>query len=268
MPEDCHAPSREWNADVYHRVSAPQVSWGKKVLARISLHGDETVLDAGCGTGRLTRELLEGLPRGRVVAVDLSQNMVKTAREYLVRDFPRQAEFLCCDLLHLPFRDAFDGIFSTATFHWVLDHQALFGSLHSALHSGGWLCGQCGGSGNIAAFLSRAGQLMATPLYAGYFAGFQFPWEYPDPQTTAERLTRAGFTDIETSLEEAPAVLASAGAYREFICDVILRHHLKCIPTPLLRHSFIEKLVEQATTVHPPFYLDYRRLNIRARKEH
>jgi len=77
MPEDGPALSREWNADIYHRVSAPQVSWGKKVLARISLQGDETVLDAGCGTGRLTRELLEELPRGRVVGVDLSQNMVR-----------------------------------------------------------------------------------------------------------------------------------------------------------------------------------------------
>jgi hypothetical protein len=124
------------------------------------------------------------------------------------------------------------------------------------------------GSGNIAAFLSRVGRLMATLLYAGYFAGFQFPWEYADPRTTSERLTRARFTDIETSLEEAPAVLASAGVYREFISDVILRHHLECIPTRSLRHRFIEKLVEQASTDHPPFCLDHRRLNILARKEH
>jgi len=93
----------------------------------------------------------------------------------------------------------------------------------------------------------------------------RFAWEYADPRTAAERLTRAGFTDVETSLEEAPAVLASAGAYGEFIRDVILRHH-QCIPTPALRHTLIEKLVEQAATDHPPFSLDYRRLNMRAQK--
>src|SRR6266567_8037125 len=75
--------SREWNAAVYHRLSGPQVSWGKKVLSRLHLRGDEVVLDAGCGTGRLTADLLEALPRGRVVGIDLSQNMLDAAREHL-----------------------------------------------------------------------------------------------------------------------------------------------------------------------------------------
>ncbi len=75
--------NREWNAATYHRVSGPQVSWGKKVLSRVQLKGDELLLDAGCGTGRLTEDLLQALPNGRVVGVDLSQNMLKTAREHL-----------------------------------------------------------------------------------------------------------------------------------------------------------------------------------------
>ena len=91
--------SREWNAEVYHQISAPQVSWGKKVLARISLRGNETVLDAGCGTGRLTRELLEALPHGQVVALDLSQNMLDAARAYLEPDFGGRVEFVCGDLV-------------------------------------------------------------------------------------------------------------------------------------------------------------------------
>src|ERR1700757_2664423 len=95
--------SREWNATVYHQVSAPQVSWGKKVLARVSLRGDETVLDAGCGTGRLTRDLLEALPRGRVVALDASQNMIDAARAYLTPDFGDRVEFVTCDFLQMPF---------------------------------------------------------------------------------------------------------------------------------------------------------------------
>ena len=93
--------SKEWNATLYHQISAPQVSWGKKVLARVRLRGDERVLDAGCGTGRLTRDLLEALPRGHVVALDVSENMLDTARAYLEPDFGSRVEFGRCDLLEM-----------------------------------------------------------------------------------------------------------------------------------------------------------------------
>jgi len=136
--------TREWNATDYHRLSGPQVSWGKKVLARIRLRGDEMLLDAGCGTGRLTAELLQSLPRGRVVGVDLSENMLAGARGYLARDFEGKFRLVVADLQDLPFERVFDGIFSTAAFHWVPDHDRLFRSLFRALRPGGWLRAQCG----------------------------------------------------------------------------------------------------------------------------
>src|SRR3954470_14044618 len=115
-------PSTEWDAASSHRLSAPQFSWGSQVLDRLRLNGDETVMDAGCGTGRLTAGLLERLPRGRVVAVDLSQNMLEEARAHLVPRFGGQVEFIRADLAALPFDESFDGVFSTAAFHWVPDH--------------------------------------------------------------------------------------------------------------------------------------------------
>src|SRR6266702_3251869 len=94
--------SREWNSAVYHRLSGPQLSWGKKVLSRLRLRGDETVLDAGCGTGRLTAELAEALPRGRVVGIDLSQNMLAGAREPLRSQLIVPVGLVPADLLHWP----------------------------------------------------------------------------------------------------------------------------------------------------------------------
>src|SRR5579864_5742850 len=147
--------SKEWNATLYHQISAPQVSWGKKVLARVKLRGNERVLDAGCGTGRLTRDLLEALPRGHVVALDVSENMLDAARAYLEPDFGSQVEFARCDLLELPFECEFDLIFSTASFHWVLDHDRLFRNLYRALRREGSLIAQCGGGNNLARLLAR-----------------------------------------------------------------------------------------------------------------
>jgi trans-aconitate 2-methyltransferase len=258
--------SKEWNAAVYHEISAPQVSWGKKVLQRISLRGDETVLDAGCGTGRLTRDLLEALPRGRVVGLDVSLNMIDAARAYLAPDFGDRVEFVASDLLHMLFEAKFDGIFSTASFHWVRDHEALFQRLFRALRPGGWLCAQCGGAGNLDCFLGRVQVLMATPAYSPFFDNYQFPWEFSDADTAATRLRNAGFEAIETGLEDAPTTFSRPEEFRRFVGNVILHRHLERLPTSELRESFLSAVTSQAAEHDPPFLLDYRRLNIQARK--
>jgi len=258
--------SREWNAALYHQISSPQVSWGKKVLARISLRGDETVLDAGCGTGRLTRELLETLPRGHVVALDLSQNMIDVARAYLQPDFGDRVEFVRCDLLEMPFEQRFDGIFSAASFHWVLDHDRLFRNLHRALRPGAWLCAQCGGGKNLEHLLERVQKLMTSLPYSQHFAGFRFPCEFSDAKTAAARMRCAGFDEIETSLEEAPTRFLNAEEFQQFAESVVLRKHLERIPEGGMRDQFLAELTMQAASDNPPFLLDYWRLNLRGRK--
>ncbi len=256
--------SREWDSSAYHRLSAPQLSWGKKVLARVQLRGDETLLDAGCGTGRLTGELLQALPRGRVVAVDLSQNMLRTACEQLTPQFGEQVRFVAADLQDLPFERAFDGIFSTASFHWVLDHDKLFRSLYGALRPGGWLRAQCGGGPNLERLRKRAAALAAGPKYAPFLGGFAEPWTYSDAETAAQRLRAAGFIAVKTGLEPALTVLGDAQQYSEFVGTVILHRHLERIPDAGLRGEFLEELTHQAAADDPPYSLDYWRLNLSA----
>ena len=259
--------SREWNSDVYHRLSEPQVSWGKKVLSRLRLRGDEAVLDAGCGTGRLTAELLDALPRGRVVGIDLSQNMLKSAREHLALE--RRANLVpnlvLCDLLRLPFAACFDGIVSTAAFHWVLDHDQLFANLRRVLAPGGWLEAQCGGGPNLFCLRERAGELAATPKFASFFAGFREPWLFQDAESAGHALIRAGFVEVETSIEAAPTILDSAEQYSEFVRNIILRRHLENLPSEQLRAEFMAELTDRASADNPPFSLDYWRLNLRGR---
>jgi trans-aconitate methyltransferase len=258
--------SKEWNASLYHQISAPQISWGKKVLSRVALRGDECLLDAGCGTGRLTRDLLEALPHGKVVGLDVSQNMLDEARAYLEPDYAGRVDFVRCDLLDLPFNQEFDGIFSTASFHWVLDHDRLFGNLYRALRPGGWLVAQCGGGKNIARLLARAQVLMESAAYARYFAEFKSPWEYSDATTAAARLRNAGFEQIETSLEEAPTKFPNAAEFHQFVENVILRHHLQRIPEPAVRQQFMTELTSRYAQDDPPFLIDYWRLNMKARR--
>ena len=139
-------PPRDWDAATYERIAAPLTAMGSDVLDRLVLAGDETVLDAGCGTGNVTRLLLERLPRGRVIAVDAAPSMVEQARELL----PAGTDVRQADLLELDLGERVDAVLSTATFHWVPDHDLLFRNLHDVLVPGGRLVAQCGGFGNVA----------------------------------------------------------------------------------------------------------------------
>lgn len=259
-------PAREWNAESYHRLSQPQVEWGERVLARVPLVGDETVLDAGCGSGRLTASLLERLPAGHVVAVDQSQNMLEVARENLGPRFGDRVSFVRADIATLELPEPIDIIFSTATLHWVTDHPRLFRTLYRALKPGGLLLAQCGGAGNLAHVLERVYEVLREPPYDSYFAGWQGPWEFADAETTTRRLRDAGFVDVETGLEAAPTILADAGHYREFVSNVIFRLHLDRMPNDEMRKAFLDRMTAEAAAGSPPFLLDYQRLNLSARR--
>jgi trans-aconitate methyltransferase len=256
----------EWSAASYHRVSGPQFSWGLKVLDRLSLAGVERVVDAGCGSGRLTGELLSRWPDGRLVAVDRSTNMLLKAREHLVPTFGHRVWFVQVALPHLPLTDWADVVFSTATFHWVLDHRTLFRQIHQALRSGGQLHAQCGGGPNLVNAHALAERVMREPEFAPYFGDWVGIWEFAAPDTTADRLEAAGFVDIETSLEEAPTVLEDEHAYRDFVTTVIYHQHLQRLPDGSLRQRFVDEVTALSAGEVPPFCLDYWRLNLRARK--
>lgn len=219
-------------------------------------------MDAGCGTGRLTADLLENLPKGRVVGVDLSQKMLLAAREHLPQEFGARVQFVAADLQDLPFVHVFDGIFSTAAFHWVPDHVRLFRSLAQALKGGGWLRAQCGGGPNLAKLQKRIDALMAAPEFARFFERFRNPWVYNDAPTAANLLRQAGFVEVKTSLEPALTVLEDAEIYSDFVRNVIARRHLEEISDSQLRKQFVDELTNQAKTDDPPFSLDYWRLNL------
>lgn len=256
---------REWNATAYHQVSAPQTTWGHAVLGRLALDGDERVVDAGCGSGRLTASLAERLPQGHVVALDRSWNMLLAAHTNLRPAFGRRVSFVQAALPALPFAASIDVVFSTATFHWVPDHPALFAAIRSALRPGGRLHAQCGGGPNLAEAHALAERVMHRPPFAPYFEGWAGVWQFAGAADTAARLTEAGFTEVEAWLEAAPTTLASADDYKAFVTTVIYHPHLARLPDTL-HGAFIDAVTTLAAATSPPFSLDYWRLNMTARR--
>ncbi len=207
---------REWDAATYDRVADPQVRWGAPVVDRLELRGDETVLDAGCGSGRVTELLLERLPSGLVIALDGSASMIDQARARLER-FDDRVQFVVADLgepLSIPLVDA---ILSTATFHWVPDHDALFRNLAAILRPGGRLVAQCGGAGNLSTVVAALRDLGADPFSRKVFA---------TPEETEERLRAAGFVDVECWLHAEPTPFDDLEALETFLRTVALGDHV------------------------------------------
>jgi trans-aconitate 2-methyltransferase len=241
---------REWDAASYDRLSDPQLAMARDVIDRLDLRGDERVLDAGCGSGRVTEVLLGRVPDGEVVAVDGSEAMVAQARERL----GARVQAFACDLLDLTLDMPVDAILSTATFHWIADHDALFARLHAALRPGGRMSAQCGGAGNVADVQAAIDAVDHPALRA--WAG---PWNFATPADTKRRLEAAGFTDIWTWLQPNPVEPEDP---RGYFATIILGSHLERLP-PEDRMPFVDAVLAH---FEPPVRTDYVRLNLLARR--
>jgi trans-aconitate 2-methyltransferase len=247
--------TRDWDARTYDRVSGPQEEWSRAIIERLELRGDETVLDAGCGSGRVTELLLERLPRGRVIAVDGSAAMVEQARERLD---PARTTLIHSDLLDLDLRAEADAVFSNAVFHWIKDHRRLFELLYAALRPGGRIEAQCGGEGNVARFYAALRGVAGREPYRSHLEAFH-PNLFAAPDETEERLRAAGFTDVECSLLRWPVRPPEP---REFVRSVCIAAHAELLPEEL-RGAFLDDVME---ALGPDPELDYVRLDISARK--
>jgi len=245
---------RSWSGGEYDRLSSPMEAMGREVLERLPLSGGETVIDAGCGSGRVTEALIGRLPSGRVIGVDQSASMIDAARERL----GDRAELHVADLATFDLGLEADAILSTATFHWIADHDALFARLHAHLRPGGLLVAQCGGQGNIASVHAAAREVMAVEPFAPSFEGWRGPWNFAAPDETEARLRAAGFVQARAWLQERPVTPDEPHAY---LTEINLGAHLGRLPEGL-RPRFVDAVIERLGG--PPVTIDYVRLNIDA----
>ena len=246
---------RRWDAAAYHQASDVQEARAEALLERLPLRGEETVLDAGCGSGRATLRLLERLPRGRVIAVDSSEQMVEHARETL----GDRATVIHSDLTELELEQPVDAVFSNAVFHWVRDQERLFTRMYTALWPGGIMVAGFGAPGNLDELLGVAGEVAGEPPFDRHLAAYEPGWRFRGAEETEARLLAAGFTDVHAEVDSvAETPLDPAGYLR----TAPLLCHLELLPEDL-HDRFVDEVVSRAGA---PLRIDHVRLQVEARR--
>ncbi len=243
----------EWPAGDYDSQATPHREWFEQVVGRLDLAGSEVVLDAGCGTGRWTQLIAERVPDGRVIGVDASPEMLTLARERL----GQEVELIETDLTELELTEAVDAVFSSAVFHWIADHDALFARLFAALRPGGRLEAQCGGIGNVAEVERAVESLAGDERFAEYLRTDRQAWNFASVGDTELRLTRAGFKNVEASTEPWQVMPEDPAGY---LRAVMLPWHLDRLPEAL-HEEFVAAVLGSAPQ---PLVVNYVRLNLSA----
>jgi trans-aconitate 2-methyltransferase len=243
----------DWDAETYHEISDFQYEWGCKLLDRLELRGDETVLDAGCGTGRVTKELLDRLPHGRVIAVDASPSMVEKARANL----DGRAEMKVAQLTELQLDEPVDAVFSSSVFHWIPDHDALFGRLAANMRPGAQLAARLGVEGNAAHLIAAVAEVGAEERFAAAFDKWEGAWNFAPPESVVAALEGAGFIDVVPQVERT-TVQPKDG----FLRVVALPVHLERLPEPD-RAAFVDSV---AARCPEPLTIQHVQLHVVARR--
>jgi trans-aconitate 2-methyltransferase len=251
IPEgEARRPMARWDPAEYHRHSTPQREWARGLLAKLDLAGKERVLDIGCGDGKITAEIAAGLPRGSVLGIDSSEEMIRFARSTFPPERLPGLRFEAIDARELPFVEAFEVVFSNATLHWVIDHRPVLAGIARGLVPGGCALLQMGGRGNAAAVVAVMDELTAQPEWREHFDGFAFPYGFHEPVAYRAWLEEAGLDPRRVELLPKDMVQEGAEGLAGWIRTTWLPY-LERVPLHR-REALIAAAASRYAEAHPP----------------
>ncbi|TMF10265.1 MAG: class I SAM-dependent methyltransferase [Chloroflexi bacterium] len=258
-------PSTHWNAEVYERIGTPMRRWAQAVIDDLHLSGDETVLDAGCGSGSVTFDLLERLPRGRIYAVDSSPDMISKITQAIEERGETRIVPILASLTDFNLPEQVDVVFSNAVLHWIPDDDALFGCLFRATKPGGRFRAQCGGGANIAQLMAATQAVEEREPYSVYLGMAEFR-KYRTAEEATAAMQRAGWTDVRANLFDSPVRFENNDDAALYLRTIILQRHVAALPSEH-QQPFLEAVIAETVRRYgEPFTADYLRLDLWATK--
>jgi len=201
----------DWNPKAYATNSSAQEAWGSALHEKLKLCDGETIIDLGCGDGRLTAALARQNPSGHTIGLDASPAMVEYARTAYA-DLPG-LEFHQADARSFHVDMPADALVSSAALHWIAELDQAFQASWHALRPGGRLLFQMGGTGNIAEVEEAAWEVVAQPQWHDFFKGFELPWHLHSCEEAQEALSKSGFETLRVEFLERDMVHENPEAF-------------------------------------------------------
>lgn len=255
-----------WDAATYDRIGRPMRIWAQQVIGDIGLRGDETVLDAGCGSGSVTFDLWQRLPRGRIIAVDSSPQMIEQITKSISERGITNIQPLLANLADFSLDEKVDVVFSNAVFHWISDDNGLFGSLARATKPGGRLRAQCGGKGNIARLMAVTREVEAREPYSRYLTPGETARKFRSPEDVRTAMERNGWRNVRAAIFDSPVAFEDQDEAALYLRTIILQMQVASLPDEL-GERFLRDVIAGVVERHgAPFTADYVRLDIWAER--
>ncbi|HVP05995.1 MAG TPA: methyltransferase domain-containing protein [Dehalococcoidia bacterium] len=255
-----------WNAEVYDKIGTPMRGWAQAVIDDIGLKGDETVLDAGCGSGSVTLDLWERCKNGVIYALDSSPDMIAKlqatlAERGITNIIPMQA-----DLTDFTLPEQVDVVFSNAVFHWIQDDAGLFGSLARATKPGGRLRAQCGGGTNIKKLMTVTHEIEAREPYSQYLHNKPEPRKYRTEEQAVAALEANGWTNARARVFPSDVPFEDVDHAVLYLKTIILQQQASALPEELSERFLRDVIAEVIKRHGEPFVADYVRLDLWAER--
>jgi trans-aconitate 2-methyltransferase len=255
-----------WNAEVYERIGKPMRRWAQQVIDDLELRGDETVLDAGCGSGSVTFDLAAKLADGKIYAVDASAEMIDSLTRAVAERGATTIVPIHASLTDFTLPEQVDAVFSNAVFHWIPDDDALFGCLFRATKPGGRLRAQCGGFGNNTHVLEAVAAVRQDERFAQHLGDFVDSKKYRTPEDATASLEQAGWRDARARLWDQPVPFEDPAEGALYVQTILLRDHVARLPEGL-RDEYGRAVVDETVRRWgPPYAADYVRLDMWAKR--
>ena len=243
------SPKIKWDAADYAAHSVPQQAWARELIARLKLRGDEHILDVGCGDGKITAEIASAVPRGFVVGIDASAEMIEFAQKAFPPGKNLNLEFRVMDARKIKFARRFDFVFSNATLHWVDNHRAFLRGAAAVLRSGGRLIVSCGGKGNAQDVFVALRPEMRLKRWREFFRRIPKPYFFYAPEDYEKWLPKFGFKVNTLKLAPKDATYAGLDGFAAWLRTTWLPYVQR---VPENQHEeFIAAVTERYVAKHP-----------------
>lgn len=255
----------EFSGEKYKNASRHQKEWGKTLISKLQLNGNETILDLGCGDGALTYMISQLVPNGNVIGIDSSKNMIHSALQYSADNLL----FINQNINDMVYNSQFDIIFSNAALHWITDHKRLLDNCFKALRPGGKILWNFAANGNCQTFFSVVKEKISEEKYKKYFSSFEWPWFMPEISEYEIMLKQSNFKSYTIEAQNRDRSFKDIQEMTAWIDQPSIVPFLDYLPKQVkkqFRNEVVREMIERCLQPDGTCYETFRRINVYAVK--